>query len=148
MSSSSTNIWWYPHTDKSASLGPMDSSTIHQQTQEKCHPPTELARGIQTSVLVVDPSLTCGLSPGPLGHVPRSPRKHHLRQSLTDDRAFVELWVSNWEIPAYFWSKKYKFGWTEESKRYSMTLPASSFFWGNTARANKDLSPRFFPHRG
>ena len=40
------------------------------------------------------------LTLAPLGCVLAAPGKHHLRQSPTDERAFLEAQVSSTEIPA------------------------------------------------
>ena len=44
----------------------------------------------------------------PLGYSPAVPRKYYLRQSPTDEKAFVEVQVSRREVPAHQWSKKKK----------------------------------------
>ena len=46
---------WYPSTDKSAFVGAVGSSTIHQETQEKSHPPMCWVIGMQILVPAVDP---------------------------------------------------------------------------------------------
>lgn len=143
---SSTTIW-YPLTDRSAFVGAMDSSTRHQKTQEKCRPPTEQARGIQTSVLAMDPSVTCGLAFQAL----LATSQDSLENTVWDIHPQMTEILWNSCFPAekfqHTGRPKNKFGITAESKRKSSTLPASPLFWGNTTWA-KRISACDFSHRG
>ena len=48
--------------DKSAFVGAVGSSIIHQGTQKESSPPMHWVRSIQTSVLAVDPEAACELA--------------------------------------------------------------------------------------
>lgn len=74
----------------------------HVTGPEKSHPPVCWVNR-QILVPAVDPAMA-----HPLSHSLGTPRKHYLRQSPMDMRAFAELQVSRWEISAHHWREKEK----------------------------------------
>lgn len=102
----------------------------HVTGPEKSHPPVCWVNR-QILVPAVDPAMA-----HPLSHSLGTPRKHYLRQSPMDMRAFAELQVSRWEISAHHWREKEKknaFGGIRVYKSISLTLPASPFLKGDPA---------------
>lgn len=66
-------------------------------------------------------------------HRQGAPREHGPAQSLVGEIASVEVQVSRGEVPALWWSKKFKFGCIPVFKRDSLTLPVSPISQGGTA---------------
>lgn len=66
--------------DRSAFVGAVGFSTIHQRIQVSC-PHVHWVIGIQTSVLAVDLIVAHKPAPAPLGCGLEAPGKHHLRSS-------------------------------------------------------------------
>ena len=62
--------------NKSASVGVVGSSTIHQGTQEESCPPVHQLIGRQTSVLAAKPAVACELAPATLGCSPGAAGEH------------------------------------------------------------------------
>ena len=67
--------------DKSAFVGAVGSSTIHQGAWEESYPPVCQVIGVQTLIPAVDPALACEAALDPLGHNPGGPGEHSLRHS-------------------------------------------------------------------
>ena len=97
---SSTITTWHPSMEKSAFVGAVGSSTIHQGTWAESRPLVHWVIDIQTSIVAVDPAMECELTPPPLGCGLGAPGEHCLRQLPMDKRASVEVQESSREVPA------------------------------------------------
>lgn len=91
------------------------------------------------------------IDPGP-GYIPSHSLGAHgghcLRQSHTNERAFVEVQVFSRKVSAHCWSKKYQFGCTGESKRNRLYTYVPSPPRQNSSGQGKTFLAHDFSHRG
>ena len=98
---------WYPSTDKSFFVGVV-GSTLYTKGPRRVSPTCAVGNRQTDLALAGDPAMAHESAPASLSCVPGAPGKHCLRQSPTEEKAFVEVQVSRKEVPAHQWNNNKK----------------------------------------